>query len=208
MHFLFTAWWCDAAGEQQEWPAQHGDELGPGWQGHRQSQAPRVAGAGGCQSPGRAHPGQAGLGRGSVSVPAPGSILTASVSAELCAGRLLLLGWSWHWAGTGNSQTSEGVRRGCRACWCTWDLDMYPRAMCFSNYSSQLLEMESGFFLCVFFMLDSTTWGFQWGEKNFLEGHEHKSGSTWQFSCYFKHTWLLQSVIPLCQTVLVTVFSG
>lgn len=34
------------------------------------------------------------LGRGRGSVPAPGSILTALLSAELCPGRLNLLGWS------------------------------------------------------------------------------------------------------------------
>lgn len=44
-------------------------------------------------------------------------------------------------------------------------------------------------------------------KKKVIIGQERKSGSTWQFSCYFQHIWLQQSVAPLCQTALVILFS-
>lgn len=169
----------------------------------------RGAGAEGCQSPGRSHHGQTqGWARALSACQPPGESSQAFVSSELCPGRLNL-GWSWHWAGTGNSQKSEWVS-GKR-------LQSLLEHLGHGNVSSshvffQLFFTVTGdgirfFFPLYFFILNSSTSGFCWGEKKILVGHEYKSGSTWQFSCYFQLIWLLQSVASLCQSVLVILFS-
>lgn len=185
MHLLFTAWCSEAAGEHQEHPAQRGDELGAGRQRGRQGQPCRAARA----------------------VRAPAVPTVGRHKAGLC----LASSHSWSsspatregahspWSHLGvlalDRELPEG--RDCRGCWCTWDLEMYPRAMCFSNYPSQLTINGITFFFFVFLFFNLWFWYFRLSvgrKKKFLVGHEHKSGSTWQFSCYFQHIWLLESL--------------
>lgn len=211
---LFTAWCSHVGAAGVAWPAW-------GWAGSRV--AARQAGSGpsgsrssqGSQSPGRCHRGQTQGWAWAAGLAWPGA--TAKAPAQPGVSEqdpLSHLSWvlsGWTWAG---ADTEQGAPR-----WVSGKrlqsllVHLGPGGVSSSHAFFQLFftvtihGIRFIFFLCIFFILDFSTSGFQWRGKKILVGHEQKAGSTWQFSCYFQHIWLLHSGAPLCQTILVILFS-
>lgn len=212
---LFTAWCSHVGAAGVAWPAW-------GWAGSRV--AARQAGSGpsgsrssqGSQSPGRCRRGQTQGWAWAAGLAWPGATAKAPAQPGVLS-RILCLIWAGSCqAGPGLELTLNrelpdewvsGKRLQCLL------VHLGPGGVSLSHAFFQLFftvtihGIRFIFFLCIFFILDFSTSGFQWRGKKILVGHEQKAGSTWQFSCYFQHIWLLHSGAPLCQTILVILFS-